>query len=99
MTLEDPCRGRLDGLAVGDVAQLVLVCTRLRPRDPDHECAPALKRLHDLGSDPGRGAGDYRYLQILILRADAAVLPPASVSVATSVWVPFSTLPVFHAKE
>ena len=40
----------------------------------------ALERFHDLGSDPGRGAGDDGYLQTLILRADAAVLPLASVA-------------------
>ena len=92
VALEDARRGRLDGLAVGDVARLVLVRRRRRPREADDERAPALQRLHELGADPGRGAGDDGYLQILIVRADAAVLPPASVSVATSMWLPFFDL-------
>src|SRR5512146_772921 len=99
MALEDARGRRLDCLSVGDVACLVLVGGRRRPRDPDHACAPALERLHDLGSDPGRGAGDDGYLQTLILRADVAVLAPASVSVATSRCLPFATLAVFQARE
>jgi hypothetical protein len=84
VAVEDARRGRLNCFAIGDVATLVLVCRGLRTREADHEGATALERLHDLGSDAGGGAGDDRYLQILILRADAAAVPLASVSVATS---------------
>jgi hypothetical protein len=102
VALEDTCRSRFDGGTVADVARLVLICRRRRPREADYERASALERLHDLGPDARRGAGEYGYLgylQILILRAEAAVLPAASVSVAASRWVPFAVLPVFQAKE
>jgi hypothetical protein len=58
MAFENAGRRHLDGFAVGHVARLVLVGRGRRPRDPDHARPATLERLHDLGSDPGRGAGD-----------------------------------------
>ena len=76
-------RSRVDGLAVGDVALLVLVGRRRTTREADDERPASLQRTHELGADARARAGDDRYLQILICRAAAALWPAASVTIAT----------------
>jgi hypothetical protein len=97
--LEHARGGRFDGRAVCDVALLVLVGLRRRPRQSDDERVPRTERTHEFGADARRCAGDDRYLQTLITRPAAALRPAASVTVATRLCLPFLSFAVFHATE
>jgi len=99
MTLEHALRRGLDGLAVADVAFLVLVSLRAPSGQADHEHAPLLQGTRELGADPGRRAGDDRYLQTRTLRPAVAAWPAASTSFAARWCVPFFSVPVFQATE
>jgi hypothetical protein len=97
MALEHAGGRSADGLAIGDVAGLVLVRCRGAAREPDDERPACLQGAHELRADAGARPGDDRYRQILSVRPAAALFPDASVRVATRCWVvPFFRRVVFH---
>ena len=99
MPFEHALGDRVHGRAVGDVALLVFVGLRRPPREADDVQAARLERTHELGADPGRGAGDDRYLQTRTTRPAAALCPAASTTVAFRWWLPFFSFFVFHGTE
>ena len=99
MTFEHARRNSLNRRAVGDVAFLVLVSLRRPPREADNERSARTERTHQLSANARRSAGDDRYLQTLSTRPAAAWWPTASVTVASSLCVPFLSFAVFHDNE
>jgi len=96
---EDAGRRREDGVAVGDVAQLVLVGGRRRAREPDDVRPALLEERDDGGADARRRAGDRGYLQIETVSAAVAVRPAASTTVARSRCGPCFSFAVLHGSE
>src|SRR5262249_11252605 len=93
MAFADARRHRVDGLAVGQVAELVLAAellgqeaqTILSARQQNAEPVPGGELARERRADAARCAGQYGYLHTRTLRLAVAVRPAPSRAVALSV--------------
>jgi hypothetical protein len=99
MPIEHTGGGSLGLRPIGDITAFVLVGLRLAARKPDGSITLAAKLADELGADPGRGARDDGYPQTLSCRAETAVRPELSTTLAVRWCCPLARPTVDHGTE